>query len=60
VPQKLLYTIDEAAEALAIGRTRLYELMATGKLPYVLIGSSRRLRSSDLEAFAEGLVPAAS
>jgi excisionase family DNA binding protein len=56
---KLLVSVDEAAEMLSIGRTRLYELMNDGTLPYVHVGASRRLRTTDLEAFAAGLQAAA-
>jgi excisionase family DNA binding protein len=49
---KLLYTPAEAAHCLAIGRTKLFELLRDGTLPSVLIGRSRRIRLDDLEAFA--------
>jgi excisionase family DNA binding protein len=51
---RLLYTPDEAASCLAIGRTKLFALMADGTLPSVLIGRSRRIRACDLEAFVSG------
>lgn len=40
---KVLLTPEEAAETLSIGRTKVYELLATGVLQSVLIGKSRRI-----------------
>ncbi len=44
--EKLLLTPEEAAEALSIGRTKLYELMAIGVLRSVRIGKCRRVPTS--------------
>ncbi|MFI7438665.1 helix-turn-helix domain-containing protein [Nonomuraea indica] len=52
---RFLVTVPEAAEALAISRAKLYQLMASGALIYVQIGRSRRIRVSDLEAFIAAL-----
>ncbi|MFF5496358.1 helix-turn-helix domain-containing protein [Streptomyces aquilus] len=54
---RLLYTPEEAAEALAIGRSTLYELMADGVLTYIKLGRSRRIRRTDLETYVAGLAP---
>ncbi|MFD7499969.1 helix-turn-helix domain-containing protein [Streptomyces sp. NPDC059850] len=54
----LLYTPEEAAEALRIGRSTIYELMADGTLKYVMRGGSRRIRVADLETFVAGLATA--
>jgi len=51
---KLLYTPEEAAGSLAMGRTKLFELLRDGTLPSVQIGRARRIRACDLEAFACG------
>lgn len=48
---KFLYTPDEAAVALAVGRTKIYELMSSGLLGFVLIGSSRRIPAESLQRF---------
>jgi excisionase family DNA binding protein len=45
---KLLLTPVEAAQALGIGRSKLYELMSAGVVPSVRIGGCRRIVSSDL------------
>ncbi|MFE2441576.1 helix-turn-helix domain-containing protein [Streptomyces sp. NPDC059426] len=54
----LLYTPEEAAEALRIGRSTIYELMADGTLKYVMRGGSRRIRVADLETFVASLATA--
>jgi excisionase family DNA binding protein len=48
---KLLLTITEASQVLAISRSKLYELLNSGNLPSVHIGRSRRIRVKDLEDF---------
>ena len=41
---RLLLTVPEAAEALAISRSKLYELCAAGLVRSVRIDGSRRVR----------------
>jgi excisionase family DNA binding protein len=50
-PTKLLLTVTEASQVLAISRSKLYELLNSGHLPSVHIGRSRRIRMTDLEEF---------
>jgi excisionase family DNA binding protein len=52
---KLLHTATEAATALGISRSRVYELMQGGDLEYVKIGRSRRIPADALEAFVARL-----
>ncbi len=54
---KLLLTVDEAAALLGIKRTLTYELIRTGALASVRVGRLRRIRYSDLDAYAAGLGP---
>ncbi|MEU8507120.1 helix-turn-helix domain-containing protein [Streptomyces brevispora] len=54
---RLLYKPEEAAEALAVGRSTVYELMAEGALKYIKLGSIRRIRRADLETYVENLAP---
>jgi excisionase family DNA binding protein len=49
--QKLLLTVPEAGRALAISRSKMYDLLNSGYLPSVHIGRSRRVRMSDIENF---------
>ncbi|SDR05593.1 helix-turn-helix domain-containing protein [Thermostaphylospora chromogena] len=51
-----LLRVDEAAEALAISRAKLYQLMASGAISYVRIGRSRRIPVVAIEAFIAALV----
>jgi excisionase family DNA binding protein len=48
---KLLYTPVEAAHALGISRSTVYVLMASGDLPSVRIGSSRRISADALRRY---------
>jgi excisionase family DNA binding protein len=50
-----MVSVPEAAQRLGIGRTKVNELIASGALPSVVIGTRRLLRPADLEAFAAGL-----
>ena len=52
--QKLLLTVPEVGQILAISRSKVYELLASGSMPSVYIGRSRRIRVSDVEAFVAG------
>jgi excisionase family DNA binding protein len=50
-----LLTVMEVARALAISRSRVYELMYKGELKSVKIGGSRRIRYSDLGEYVRYL-----
>jgi excisionase family DNA binding protein len=50
-PTKLLLTVTEASQVLAISRSKLYELLNSGHLPSVHIGRARRIRMKDVEDF---------
>ncbi len=52
----LLLTPEEAARRLSVGRTTIYELMASGELQSVNIGRSRRVPVSSLSVFVSRLV----
>jgi excisionase family DNA binding protein len=47
----LLLTPEAAARELSLGRTTIYELVATGKLRSVRIGRARRIAFAELERF---------
>jgi excisionase family DNA binding protein len=53
--ERLLLTVEEAAERLSIGRTKAYELMASGELESVTIGRCRRVPVEALEPFVAAL-----
>jgi excisionase family DNA binding protein len=52
---RLLLTPTEAAEALGIGRSKLYELMRAGHVESVLIGAARRIPKDALERYVADL-----
>jgi excisionase family DNA binding protein len=52
---KLLLTPDEAAEALAIGRTLLYRLAMSREIASIKVGGARRFPLRSLEAYIERL-----
>jgi len=52
---KLLLTAVEAAEQLAVSRTKVYELMAAGTLRSIHIGRLRRVPVEALRDFIEAM-----
>ena len=48
---RLLLTVPEAAEVLAISRSKLYELFAAGLVRSVRIDGSRRVPVEELETY---------
>jgi excisionase family DNA binding protein len=54
-PARLLLTIPEAAQALGLGRSTLYELIAAGRLEVVHIGRSTRVPVDALDSFLAAL-----
>lgn len=51
--EKLLFTVEEAATILGIGRSRIFELIRTGQLESLKIGKSRRVTREHMEAFVQ-------
>lgn len=56
VLEKMVYSVDEAAEQLSIGRTLIRQLIAEGTLPSLKIGHRRLVAREDLEAFVGDVV----
>ena len=52
-PQRLLLRIPEVAEMLGIGRTKIYELIATGELPTIRVGRAVRISVRTLQEWVE-------
>lgn len=52
-PQRLLLRIPEVAETLGIGRTKIYEMIATGELPTIRFGRAVRVSVSTLQKWVE-------
>jgi len=53
--ERLLLTPAEASQALGISRSKLYELLGSGVVPSVRIGSCRRIPVDDLRALVARL-----
>ena len=49
--ETLLLKIPEVMARLAVGQTKVYELMSSGELRSVKVGRSRRVPNDDLERF---------
>ncbi len=51
----LMYTPEEVAEALRVGRSKVYDLMRSGDLRSVKIGGSRRVPATVLASYVATL-----
>lgn len=51
MPERVLLTVEEAAERLGIGKTKTYELVRTGALQSVRIGRLRRIHADAIKAY---------
>ena len=55
VGQRLLLTVEEAADCLCVGRTYMFDLITRGVVPSIRIGKLRRIRAEDLEQYVSSL-----
>jgi excisionase family DNA binding protein len=55
--QPLLVSITDSCRLLGVGRTKLYELIASGELRLRKIGRKSLIATSDLQRLAERLPP---
>jgi excisionase family DNA binding protein len=53
--QGLLLSVEEAAEALNLGRAKVWQLVGDGTLPSIKIGRTRRVSRQALLDFVERL-----
>ena len=51
--QRLLLTVDETAEALAVSRSTIYRLLKSGDLVATRIGTAVRIPESSLRRFVD-------
>jgi len=56
IVERLLYTVEEVARSLGLGRTKVYELIKAGELVSVRIGHARRIPAESLAAFMARLL----
>lgn len=51
-PYKPLYTVKETGEVLKVNKGVVYDLIKSGKLPHLVLGSIK-VRGTDLECFIQ-------
>lgn len=49
--EPLTLTVEEAGQRLGIGRTRAFQLVGSGELPSIMVGSRRFVLPQDLNAY---------
>lgn len=59
-PDRLLLTVEEAANLLNLGRTKTYSLVRSGEIESVQIGRLRRVPKSAIDDYTERLISAQS
>ncbi len=52
---RMLLTVEEAAAALGVGRSLIFELIAGGAIETVRVGRLRRVRPEDLRSYVDSL-----
>jgi excisionase family DNA binding protein len=58
--EPLLYRVEDAARVLGIGRSKTYQLIASGALPSITVGKSRRIPAESLRRWVSDRLAAAS
>ncbi len=53
----MLYRVSEAAQKLAISRSKMWELLARGEIESVKIDGARRVTPAALDAYVQRLRP---
>jgi excisionase family DNA binding protein len=53
-PPKLAYSVPEAMAAMGLGRNTIYDLISSGRLHSIKVGSRRIIPASALHEFLEG------
>lgn len=54
--EPLLVSVEDAAKAIGLGKSKLYELLLSGQLKSLKIGRRRLISRHDLNEFIDGLV----
>jgi excisionase family DNA binding protein len=54
-PPRLVYSVEEAADLLGIGRTFMFHLVATGEIESFKIGRRRKIHRDALDRYIERL-----
>ena len=51
--QKYAYSINETAEVLSLGRSKLYQLLQSGEIPSFYVGRKRLVAADDCQRFVQ-------
>jgi excisionase family DNA binding protein len=54
-PERLVYSVEEAADLLGIGRTFMFHLVATGQIDSFKIGNRRKIHRDAIAHYLDGL-----
>jgi excisionase family DNA binding protein len=52
----MLYRVEEVAQALKVGRTKVFDLIRSGELISVKIGGSRRIPAESVQQYVSQLI----
>lgn len=52
---RLMLTVEQAAEAIGVGRTTMFALIKTGEIQSVRIGRLRRVPADEIDAYTQRL-----
>ncbi len=53
--EKLAYSVEDVAELLSVGRTKVVALVSSGEIPSIKVGGRRLVPRQDLHGFIERL-----
>ena len=53
IPDRLTFSIEEAARALGVGRSLIFTLLKEGQLKSIRVGRRRLIPSGELQAFLD-------
>lgn len=54
-PERLVYSVEEAADILGIGRTFMFQLVTTGQIDSFKIGSRRKIHRDAIDRYLDHL-----
>ena len=53
--EKLAYSVEDVAELLSVGRSKVVQMVSSGELASIKLGGRRLITRQDLNEFVEGL-----
>lgn len=55
VPSRTYISVSDALDYLAIGRSKMYDLLASGAIPYCKVGSRTVIKRTDLDEYMQSV-----